>query len=111
MFPTLVLAAALSLSPGQNSALAISNDRLTFCGELGPVRPNNKFLPGDTVYLAFDMENLTMDGAGNVQYSMGMEVTDAAGKAIFTAPPADIEEKYPSGGSKIAARAFFTVDA
>jgi hypothetical protein len=109
MYSSLALLAALSLAPADNQAFGVSNERLTMSGEFGPPRPNDKFLPGDTFFLAFDMENLKTDKTGKVQYSMGMEVTDSAGKAIFTAPPGNLEQFYPFGGNKVPARAFFAI--
>jgi hypothetical protein len=110
MFQTmLVLSAAITLAPAQGAPLTISNDRITFCGEFGPSRPNAKFLPGDLFFLAFDMENLKMDGSGKVQYSMGMEVFDSTNKSIFSVAPTNHEEYYPLGGGKVAARAYFDI--
>jgi hypothetical protein len=106
MLQTLALTAALSLAPAQNAPLALTNERLTFGGEFGPTRPNNKLLPGDIFFLAFDIENLKLDPRGQVQYSIGMDVTDSSGKAIYGQKPADQEMLLPLGGSKLPARAF-----
>src|ERR1700730_368686 len=103
MLQTRALVAALSLAPAQDGPLTITNDRITFCGEFGPTRPNNKFLPGDTVWLAFDVENLKMEAAGVVKYSMNMDVFDTAGKSIFKSPqpPPKQDMVLPLGGGKM----------
>ena len=109
MYQMLALA-ALTLVPAQDGPLSISNDRITFCGEFGPSRPNNRFLPGDTFYLAFDVDNLKMDPAGVVSYMMGMEVTNAAGQSIYKQPPVKSEMVLPLGGNKMPARGFVLLD-
>jgi hypothetical protein len=109
MYQMLALA-ALTLAPAQDGPLSISNDRITFCGEFGPSRPNNRFLPGDTFYLAFDVDNLKMDSAGVVRYTMGMEVSNSAGQSIYKQPPVKNEMVLPLGGSKMPARGFVLLD-
>ncbi|HEV3146515.1 MAG TPA: hypothetical protein VGZ47_21690 [Gemmataceae bacterium] len=109
MYQTLALA-ALTFAPAQDAPLSISNDRITFCGEFGPSRPNNRFLPGDTFYLAFDVENLKMDKYGVVNYMMGMEVTDSAGQSIYKQPPVKSDMVLPLGGNKMPARGFVNLD-
>jgi hypothetical protein len=109
MFPTLALAAALTLAPAQNAALDISNVRVTFGGEFGPTRPNNQFLPGDIFFFVFDIDNLKVDEYGRAKYSIGMEVTDAAGKSIYTQKPMDQEALMLLGGSKLPAHAYVEI--
>lgn len=116
MGPTVLLATALAFAAGQPPAagkLTLTNVRNTH-GELGGTRPDNKFLPGDVVFAAFDIEGLTVGPKGDVKYSMQMEVTDKNNKRIF--PPANepltpaIRNDYvPLGGSKLPGRAFVTV--
>src|SRR5262249_38091375 len=77
MLSTLVLTAALSLTPAQNDGLTLSNARTTLGGILGPRRANNDYLPGDVCYMAFDIENLKLAADGTAEYAIGMEVTDA----------------------------------
>jgi hypothetical protein len=108
MLHTLALAAALSLMPGQDQPLTISSDRLTLLGEFGPTRSNNKFLPGDRFYLAFDIENLKKDPAGVVSFSMGMEVTSTKGK-IYDQPPFKQAAILPLGGNRLPARAWMVI--
>jgi hypothetical protein len=110
MLTTLALAAVLSLAPAQDGPLTISNERITFCGEFGPTRPSNKFLPGDTFYLAFDVDNLRTDTSGVAKYSMGMEVTSATGQKIYQQAPAKQELVLPLGGNKMPARGYVNID-
>jgi hypothetical protein len=106
MLGTLVLSATLALAPAQTPSLAITNDRITFGGEFGPVRPSNKLLPGDVFFLAFDIENLKIDGQGRANFTMGMNVTDASGKSVYEQKPTKQETVLPLGGNKLPARGF-----
>jgi hypothetical protein len=107
MLSTLVLAAALNLLPAQMPALRLSNDRLPFGGEFGPPRADNKFLPGDRVFLAFDIEGLKLDDFNRATFSMGLAVTDVNGKLVYEQKPARQETQIPLGGNKLPARAYF----
>jgi hypothetical protein len=79
---------------------------LTFGGALGTTRPNNKLLPGDLLLLAFDIENLKQNKEGLVQYQIAMDVTDPAGKSIYTTTP-DLQGAYLAfGGTKLPANAW-----
>src|SRR5262245_2172207 len=105
MFPTLALAAALSLAPAQNAALNIGNARFTFGGALGATRSDNRFLPGDLFVMAFDIENLSVDAEGKVQYEIAMDITDAKGKSAYSTK--DVQGAYLAlGGTKLPSSAF-----
>lgn len=111
MTSTLVLAAALLLTPVQvpaSGAPSVGHVRFTY-RDLGATRPDNKFFPGDVVFVSFDIEGLKVGDDGKAAYSMGMEVLDKAGKALFTAPPTRSEIVLPLGGSKLPANVFATV--
>lgn len=88
--------------------LALTNVRTTY-GELGGTRPDTKFLPGDVMFVAFDIENITVGPDGTCKYSMGMGVVDKAGKPTLKQDPQDREDYLPLGGTKLPARAFVTV--
>jgi hypothetical protein len=106
MFGTLAAAAALALAPSQAGSLNLTNVRTTY-GELGAVRTDNKFLPGDLYFLAFDIEGITIGQDGKVSYSMTVAVTDKAGKAILKSDkPVESDEYLPLGGNRLPARAF-----
>lgn len=104
---TTVAMAALTMTPAQpGSELKLSNARVTF-GDLGPARPMPaKYLPGDFFWLLFDIENLKTNDAGMVNYTISMEVFDAAGKSLVKQKPVEGNELISLGGTKLPARAF-----
>src|SRR5262249_27379285 len=102
MLTPLTLTLALTLAPGQAATLKLTNDRATH-GYMGAPRADSKFLPGDVLFLAFDIENLKMDKEAKVQYRMGMEVTDSKGKSIFSRAPNDLELVNYLGGTRLPA--------
>ena len=102
MWTTLALAAALGAAPAQAGDLKLSNVRSTH-GVMGPTRAEDKLLPGDTYVVCFDIGGMTPDERGKVSYSMGLEVTDASGKTLFTQEPANLEATASLGGDTIPA--------
>jgi hypothetical protein len=102
MWTTVSLLAALTLSPAQASELNLTNIRSTY-GFLGPSREDNKLLPGDALFVAFDIENIKVDDGGRVLYGMAMEVLDSKGKAQFKQDPRDLEAVNSLGGSRLPA--------
>ena len=115
MWPTLPLLAALTLAPAQApkqppaaGGLTLTNVRNTY-GELGGTRPEGPFLPGDVLFVGFDIEGIALDPAGMAKYTMAMEVVDTAGKSIFKQDPAEKSDFVPLGGTRLPARAFVTV--
>jgi hypothetical protein len=109
MLATLALAAATA-APAQPpaGALQLTNVRLTV-GELGPARKDSKLLPGDVLFIAFDVDGLTIDPDGKTLYTIGMEVADAGGKLLFKQDPRELRDTVPLRGGKMPARAFITV--
>ena len=108
MLATLALAAALTVTPAQAGELKLTNVRMTI-GELGPARPNAKILPGDILFIGYDINGLPIDPDGVVKYKMSMEVMDAAGKSIFKQEPRELNDYIPLRGNTIPARAFVTI--
>ena len=110
MWSPLPLVAVLALAPAQQptAALNLTNVRNTY-GELGGTRPEAPLLPGDVLFVGFDIEGITIDPAGQVNYTMAMEVIDSSGKALFKQEPAVKTDFVPLGGTKLPARAFITV--
>jgi len=101
--------AALSFSPAQDGGDAkLTNVRMTI-GELGGPRASSKLLPGDVLFIGYDITGLPIDADGTAKYTMAMEVKDAAGKAIFKQDPRDLADFVPLRGNVIPARAFITV--
>jgi hypothetical protein len=101
MWAPLLLAAA-GLVAGQNNGLALTNVRATY-GTPGIVRDSNKLLPGDHVYVSFDIEGITVSDQGRVQYSMTTEVLDGEGKLLFREEPRDLEVVNGLGGQTVPA--------
>jgi hypothetical protein len=108
MWTTVVLAAALSLAPGENGQLTLSNVRSTY-GILGAARSGDQVLPGDHFLLAFDIDGITADDSGKVLYSVGMTVSDSNGKVLFKQAPSDLEANNSLGGDRLPAYANVSV--
>ena len=110
MWASALLVTSLLLAPAQGTGtgLQLSNVRNTY-GELGGTRPDGKFLPGDVVFIGFDIDGITVDDQGRVQYRMAMEVIDKNNKPIFKQDPSDKVDFVPLGGKKLPARAFVTI--
>jgi hypothetical protein len=100
MWTTMAFVTFLVLAPGQAGQLTLANPRMTY-GILGPTRTDNKFLPGDSLVLAFDIQGIKTDSAGKVAYGIGLEVTDAAGKSVFKQAPRDREANNSLGGNSL----------
>jgi hypothetical protein len=106
MFGTLVAAATLALAPAQPGTLNLTNVRATY-GELGAVRTDNRYLPGDWYFLAFDIEGITVNSEGKVSYAMSVEVTNKAGQSVFKQEkPVESDEFLPLGGNRLPGRAY-----
>jgi hypothetical protein len=98
MWATLAIATALSLAPSQAGELKLSNQRTTY-GFLGETREKNQYLPGDVVFLAFDIDGLTVGKDGKISYSMAMQLKNAKGETLFSQVPQPIEANNTLGGS------------
>jgi hypothetical protein len=107
MLTAIALAAVLGGAPAQPN-LKLTNVRMTV-GELGPPRDSNKLLPGDVLFIAYDIEGLTIDEEGIAKYTMAMEVTNPAGKVILEQKPSDRMDFAPLRGNRLPGRAFVTV--
>jgi hypothetical protein len=113
MFTSMALLAALSLTPGQQpaqpptaGALTLTNPRITYGSQFGPVRTDPRYLPGDLFFIAFDINNLKTTEEGKAVYSVVMEVIDKTGKAVYQQPPAVQTVFLSLGGNKLPAHAF-----
>ncbi len=113
MLTPLLMATALALGQvpapaAPAGALTLSNVRNTY-GELGGPRPLTPLLPGDVMFIGFDIENIATDAEGRVQYTMFMELLDGAGASKYKTDPANKSDFVPLGGNRIPGRAFTTV--
>lgn len=93
---------ALSLAPAQGGDLELTNIRSTY-GFLGPVRPEQGLLPGDVLFVTFDIDNVQTDKSGKILYSLGMEVLDGKGKTQYKQEPRDLEGTNSLGGRHLPA--------
>lgn len=111
MLTTVALVAALSSAISQTDGLTFANVRQTYF-TLGPARSDTQLLPGDIYHLAFDIEGLKMEDTGKVQYAMGMEVTNAAGKVEFGQAPQDRDPVFNAlGGAVVPALTYVELPA
>ncbi|MBX9627245.1 MAG: hypothetical protein K2X82_25810 [Gemmataceae bacterium] len=111
MWTPLALAAAVGLAPAQPPAtggLQLGNVRYTQ-GELGPTRKDGRVIPGDILYVRYDIDGLTIDPDGATRYQIGLEVSDAAGKLAFRQDPAEQATLVLLRGGRMPAGAFITV--
>jgi hypothetical protein len=109
MWTTMALALALQTAPGQAADLRLTNIRPTN-GLLGSARPDSKVLPGDVLFLAFDIDNLLVDEDGIMRYNMFMEVKDSKGDVKFRGEPEDKETPAVLGGNSLAAFAHVVLE-
>jgi hypothetical protein len=94
----------LGLGAGPAAALEVKDIRSTY-GPFGGVRPGNKFLPGDVLWLAFQVEGLAMDAdSGLVKYKLTLEVFDSKDKPVFNAKPIEHQLWLSLGKSVLAER-------
>ena len=114
MLATIALAVLTGLPAQPAGELKLTNVRLTV-GELGPTREAAKLLPGDILFIAFDIDGISIDGEGVARYTIEMEVLNAAGARILPPPnepkekPRELTEFVPLRGNKMPARAFVTL--
>ena len=105
------LAAALLLTQAPAApagALSLTNVRSTY-GSLGAPKPAAPVLPGDVLFLAFDIEGISLSADSKASYSMAMEVTDKAGKAMYRQEPAAKSDLVPLGGNRLPGKAYITI--
>src|SRR5437870_2909432 len=97
---------ALAFLAGSESArgqsLKLSGARLTY-GVLGPVRTDTKVLPGDSLYLSFEIQGITVDKFGKASYSTSIEVTDSKNKMLLRQPSRDLNVVTSLGGNSLPA--------
>lgn len=103
---TLAITATLALAQGPG--LSLTNVRATY-GLLGPTRADTRVLPGDSLYIDFDIEGITVAANGKVQYSTSLEATDAKGKVIYRQNPENLEAQASLGGKSVPAQAVLDI--
>lgn len=101
-----VLAGLLLLAPAQPATLELKNIQATY-GKLGPTRPAGKVLPGDNLFLVFDITGLTVkDGAA--EYALSTEIL-SKGKLQYRQPAKDNKAILPFGGGVLQGMANFEI--
>jgi hypothetical protein len=103
--------AAMSMAPAQGGDLKLTNVRATY-GILGPERKDTKMLPGDVLYIAYDIENVKVKDDGRVLYSMGMEVRRKGAdkeKPMYKSEPQDLIAVNRLGGTTLPAFAMSVI--
>ena len=107
MWTAVALTTVMTLAPAQT--LDIKNVRTTY-GTLGETRKDDKFLPGDMLVVAFDIEGLKAKDTGLVEYSIGMEVSKKGkAKFEFKQDPIELEAENILGGSTLPAFASWPI--
>jgi hypothetical protein len=107
MWATLALTTALNLAPAQG-ALELKNVHLSY-GPLGQERKDAAVLPGDILWVVFDIDGMKPGANDVIKYSMGTKLTDKNNKVIFEKEPEPLEAFNPLGGAHIPASANVTV--
>jgi len=100
--------AVLTIAPAQGGMVKLTNIRMTI-GELGPTRPTSKLLPGDILFIGYDVNGVTIAPDGVAVYTMAMEVVNSAGKTIFKQDAREMKDFVPLRGNTFPARAFVTI--
>jgi hypothetical protein len=95
-----VVAAALSLGFGEGDGLKMFNVRATH-GLLGPERTEDKVIPGDHYWVAFEIDGVKPDANGHVNYSMAMDLTNKEGKVIYAQEPKNLDALNSLGGARM----------
>ncbi len=100
MLTTLALLLAVPAVPAQNAGLAIDSDHFTY-GYHGADRKEDAFLPGDVVFLGFNVRNMTFDASGRASFSIAMEILDGAGMSLFKQAPRNEQAMDYLGGGML----------
>ena len=91
---------ALGFFVNASSAVDIKNIRPSY-GPFGATRAEAKFLPGDFIFMTYDLEGLAVDPkSGKTNYETTLEFIDDKGKVLFKRP--NVNEFVPLlGGGRM----------
>src|SRR5262249_21213103 len=70
-------------------------------GLWGPARADAKIAPGDTYFLRFDLENISLDESGRAKYRMDLKLINEKGERTFRQVPQDEEAFAALGGTTL----------
>ncbi len=94
-----LLLAGLSASAG---AVELKNFRATYGGSLGPTRPDNKFLPGDLLFMTYEIHDLTLDPkTGHATFVADMELFDGQNKSVYKKDGTPVDVEPILGGNQL----------
>lgn len=103
----LLLAGVLAFVPSSAQALELKNFRMAH-GPLGATRLGAKFLPGDYLFITYEIEGLKVDDKNKASFVTLVEVFDAANKTIFSKETPNV--LIPQlGGAKIPGDFYVTM--
>jgi hypothetical protein len=107
MWTAVALTTVMTLAPAQT--LELKNVRTTY-GLMGETRKNDKFLPGDVLFVAFDIAGLEVKPNGGVQYSIGRELTmKGKKKPEFKEELRDYDAELNLGGTTLPASVYYPI--
>jgi hypothetical protein len=98
----MALLAFANVALGQAEGLSFSDTRITY-GVLGPVRASHKLLPGDSLFVDFDIKGLSVDKDNRVRYTTTTEICDSTGKTCFKQPSQELTVVNALGGNSFPA--------
>jgi hypothetical protein len=100
MLTTLALLLAVPAAPAQNAGLVIDGDHFTY-GYHGAERKEDAFLPGDVVFLGFNVRGMTFDQSGRASFTIAMEILDGSGMSQFKQAPRNEQAMDYLGGGML----------
>jgi hypothetical protein len=111
MKKALLVALALTCLPDAATALELKNVRVT-CRHFGALRTETKFLPGDLLFLQFDIDGIKIDAdTGVARYLVGMEVFDSGKTSVFKQKESPNQVIAALGGETLPGYASFLLVA
>lgn len=107
MWATLALATVIPMTPAQ-TGLSLKNVRPVYY-LYGQKRADATVLPGDLFMVAYDIAGLQSRADGRIQYSIGLELSNAKGESVFRQEPKDTEANNSLGGNTKPAFAYLEI--
>jgi hypothetical protein len=97
-----VLALLLALFPGRAAALELKNVRPSY-GPQGAERKTNKLLPGDTIWIGYEIEGLKVDAkTGKVKFDTKLELFEGkTAEPIYVTGPQTSDARLELGGTSM----------
>lgn len=101
---------AVALWPLRASALELKNVRPSY-GPLGAYRASNTWVPGDSLFITYDIDGLTTQAkTGQASYVTTLELIDAANKVVFSNKSQN-KVNLPLGGSHMPGVLFYVLNS